>query len=530
MNQQRTLQPGDELGGYTLIRPLGSGGTGQVWEVQDPAGYSYALKLLHPNLAADETARLRLAREAQILARINNSGVLYLSDLEIDGTDPFVVTELIRGQSLKQDITSHGPYPLTEALGIAQRLLEILESVHAAGILHRDLKPSNILLGSAGPVLIDFGIAQLEADERITHTGMVSGTPGWVSPEVISGSAPTVESDWWGWVGTLLYMLTGRPPFGTGNWQTVLSRVTLGQADTRGLPQPIAQILLAGLAPLSQGARPQPRQILAVLRAESARENDATLPLPTNDATVHLLENQSTLMLPTQETPSEITSTYPQVETPETLSTYPMSNPYLRKHVPIFSGTILFLLLGCLPFTLGQIGILITLLLLLIFSLIGQHRSWLRHRHTEYGHIRTRDYLLAWIRLPLHLFRGLAAIIATTLLTQTAITAGWYLSSLNRGWPGLTHYQSVMLRPAADITQPYLWGGNSWYLVIIALCLSGIISVTATLLGPGGKHILEGVAAATLLIRWPWLRILILLCLAIPVAYLMWYPSLLLRE
>ncbi|EEH64478.1 kinase domain protein [Gleimia coleocanis DSM 15436] len=579
MHAEQRLQPGDELGGYTLIRPLGTGGTGQVWEVRDAGGYVFALKLLHPNLAMDETARLRLAREAQILARINNPGVLYVCDLEVDGTDPFVVTELIRGHSLKEEIERNGAYNLTQALEIAQRLAQILTAVHAEDVVHRDFKPSNILLGPDGPVLIDFGIAQLETDDRFTHTGLVSGTPGWVSPEVITGKAPSTDSDWWGWTATLLYMLTGRVPFGTGSWPTILSRVAIGQADTAGLNPAVSEWLLAGLAPNSRGPRPSyteilngltqvnlepqtqvlaaPEQHTQVLPTPTTQTQILPTPAPTTPAPTELLPVTvetpvETEILPITEnyyqgTSLENSHTYPDY-VPQNPNTYPQANvgdypemplgnmlgnppqtplaqptepTYKRKHVPLISGTLLFLTLGALPFALGIIGIITTASLLLLFTLIGLHRAWLRRKENEFGQLRTRDRALAWLRLPLHLVQGALGLLLTVGLTQVTVIAGWYLSSVKLGWPGMEYYQQTLLRPTHRILTPEIWWGPDLNLVLGALYLSGAISVIASLLGPTGKEIREGAAAIlTGLIPWTWLRFIIITAITIPIAYL----------
>lgn len=294
MRLQRELLPGDEIGGYQLVRLLGTGGTGKVWEVRDAGGHPFALKLLHPQLALDETYRKRIFREAKLLSKVRSEGVIRVCDVEVDSAEPFVVTELVHGPSLKQYVQTQVKLPLAEALQIARRLLEILESVHAVGVVHRDVKPANILLGEQGPVLIDFGIAQALSDDRLTATGLVAGTPGWVAPEVVNGKTPDAGADLWGWAATLLFMLTGRSAFGLGTWEAVLSRMALGQVDVSGLETPVANALRQALG--APECRPNPWDLLAFLERIASGETAGrkaftepeTVVLPQGEATEYL--------------------------------------------------------------------------------------------------------------------------------------------------------------------------------------------------------------------------------------------------
>ncbi|MDO5060058.1 MAG: serine/threonine-protein kinase [Actinomycetaceae bacterium] len=303
MRSQRELLPGDEIGGYQLVRLLGTGGTGKVWEVRDAGGCPFALKLLHPQLALDETYRKRIFREAKLLSKVQSEGVIRVCDVEVDSAEPFVVTELVPGPSLKQYVQTQGALPLPEALQIARRLLEILESVHAVGVVHRDVKPANILLGPQGPVLIDFGIAQALSDDRLTATGLVAGTPGWVAPEVVNGKTPDAGADLWGWAATLLFMLTGRSAFGLGTWEAVLSRMALGQVDVAGLDTPVANALRQALG--APEYRPNPWDLLAFLERIAAgqpagEELTCELSAGNPEAVTQLLGEETEYLLPGQ--------------------------------------------------------------------------------------------------------------------------------------------------------------------------------------------------------------------------------------
>ncbi len=228
------LAPGTEIGGYRVVGPVGRGGMGAVYRVRDGDGAEVALKLLHPHLV-DGPARERLAREVAALQRVRHPAVARVLDAELDSADAFVVTELVEGEDLAGHVAHHGPLAGAELADLAERLREALEAVHAAGVLHRDLTPTNVVVGADGPVLIDFGIAQAAEDARVTTAGNVAGTPGYLSPELLSGGDPDEAADWWGWAATVAFAATGRPPFGVRPLAAVLARVRTADADLDGL-------------------------------------------------------------------------------------------------------------------------------------------------------------------------------------------------------------------------------------------------------------------------------------------------------
>ena len=160
------LRAGTLVGGYRLLRRLGAGGMGVVWEAADEGGRHVAMKILHPQIAADPTARRRLDRAASVLARVRDTRVARILDIETgDGSlgITFVITELVEGPTLQHEVEHEGVYDLTtdarDLADLAHGLVDSLRAVHSAGVIHRDLKPSNVMLGAQGPVLIDFGIA-----------------------------------------------------------------------------------------------------------------------------------------------------------------------------------------------------------------------------------------------------------------------------------------------------------------------------------------------------------------------------------
>lgn len=257
---------GEELGGYVLVRRIGSGGMGTVYEAIDADDRHVALKLLHPQVGADPEARDRLRREVATLHRVRHTGVARVLDAEADSDEAFVVTELVDGQTLEESVREHGPFEPDELASLAHGLHDALAAIHAAGVVHRDVKPSNVMLTDDGPVLIDFGISQILDDVRYTQTGLVTGTPGYIDPQMVAGAPPGEAGDWWGWAAVLVFAGTGRAPFGRGPMEVVLGRVARGDVDVAGLPPAIAAAFRASLAPAPE-ARQAPLALLAVLDA-----------------------------------------------------------------------------------------------------------------------------------------------------------------------------------------------------------------------------------------------------------------------
>lgn len=252
------------VGGYELVRVLGSGGMGTVYEAIDADGRQVALKLLHPAFSTDDAARERLRREVATLHRVRGARVARVLDAEADADEAFVVTELIDGESLDESVRQHGPLDADELHDLAQGLATALAQIHATGVVHRDMKPGNVMLTDDGPVVIDFGISQVADDARLTQTGLVTGTPGYVDPQVLAGGVPDMGGDWWGWAAVLVFSATGRPPFGTGPLAAVLARVETGRADVEGLPPRVAQVLRRALHP-DPALRLSPQSVMKAL-------------------------------------------------------------------------------------------------------------------------------------------------------------------------------------------------------------------------------------------------------------------------
>lgn len=273
-----TQRPAEVLGRYELLDQVGEGGMGVVYRAKGPDGRYVALKALRPYIAHDPDARARLRREVGSLRRVRAPGVAALLDADVDGPRPYLVTEFVSGAPLDKIVANEGAFSGQRLADLATGLADALRSIHLAGVIHRDLKPGNVLISRDGPVLIDFGISHVAEDSRLTMTGLVMGTPGYLSPEMVEGGDVTQAADWWGWAATLAYAASGTPPFGRGQMTAVLDRVLRGQADLTGVDERIRPLLAAALSP-DPRARPGADRVLHELQVYAAGGYTTGLPI-----------------------------------------------------------------------------------------------------------------------------------------------------------------------------------------------------------------------------------------------------------
>ena len=272
------LESGSLVGGYTLMSRLGSGAMGSVWRVRDDGGHQYAMKILRDSLSDDDdsaqrqrdqlTARERLRREAMALRKVRHPGVCGIVDMELDDALAFIVTELIEGKNLREDVRTNGRYVGDDLERLARKLIEAVRAVHAAGIVHRDIKPTNVMVSNTGPVLVDFGIAMGEGESHVTRTGLVMGTPGFIAPEIIDGAESDEKTDWWSVASVLAFAATGKPVFGTKPMMTVLERAAAGSADLAGLPAGTMAAFRAALNP-DRTKRCSPEDLLQAIAVDA---------------------------------------------------------------------------------------------------------------------------------------------------------------------------------------------------------------------------------------------------------------------
>jgi len=266
-----------KIGPYRVLEKIGEGGMGVVYLACDAENRRVAVKVLGPAVAGDPDARVRLAREVETMRRVRSRHVAQVLDADVNGPSPYIVTRYVPGPSLDEAVRQTGPLRGRALLQLAGGLAEALAAIHSTGVVHRDLKPGNVLLDDGQPVVIDFGIAHLPDTTRLTKTGLVMGTPGYLSPEVIEGRPASGATDVHAWGATVAFAATGRPPYGTGDFQTVFFRIIEGKAELTGVPPELLPLVTAALS-ADPPCRPTARSLVSLCAASGA--NGATLTWP----------------------------------------------------------------------------------------------------------------------------------------------------------------------------------------------------------------------------------------------------------
>ncbi len=220
------------LGGYEIAGVVGAGGMGVVLKGFDRSLNRYvAIKILAPHLATSGAAKKRFGREAQAAAAVVHDNVIAIHGVAEANSLPYLVMPYLRGTSLQRRIDEHGALNLSEILRLGMQTAGGLSAAHDQGLVHRDVKPANILLdGTTERVLLtDFGLARAADDASLTHSGVIVGTPYFMSPEQAVGAAIDHRSDLFS-LGSVLYaMCTGRPPFRADTSWGILRKVTDAQ-------------------------------------------------------------------------------------------------------------------------------------------------------------------------------------------------------------------------------------------------------------------------------------------------------------
>ncbi|MEV6112264.1 serine/threonine-protein kinase [Streptomyces sp. NPDC052109] len=281
-------------GRYRLADSIGSGGMGRVWRAHDEVlNRTVAVKELTAALYVSDSDRaVLLARtraEARAAARINHSAVVTVHDvLEHDGR-PWIVMELVEGNSLADEVKERGRVEPREAARIGLWVLRALRAAHSAGVLHRDVKPGNVLLGRDGRVLLtDFGIAQIEGDSTITRTGEVVGSVDYLAPERVRGHDPGPASDLWALGATLYTAVEGRSPFRRTSPLSTMQAVVEEEVDEprhAGALGPVISALLRKEPERRPGVE-EAEQMLAEA-AEGRRPHTAQAFIPTQGSGIH---------------------------------------------------------------------------------------------------------------------------------------------------------------------------------------------------------------------------------------------------
>ncbi|WP_051425649.1 serine/threonine-protein kinase [Jiangella gansuensis] len=321
-----------QIGPYRVHRQIGEGGMGVVYLGSAPDGRQVAIKTLRPWLVGGADGRRRFEREVSTLVRVRGPRVAEVLDADVTADPPYVVTRFVDGVPLTRLVAEHEPLHGSDLHRVATGLLEALRSVHAGGVVHRDVKPGNVLVTSDGPVLIDFGIAHAAEDTRLTATGFISGTPGYLAPETVIGQNPTPATDVHGWAATVTYAATGRPPYGYGPDIAVLDRIRRGEHDLSGVEPGLASVLAMALE-VDPVRRLGVEAALTMLAGPDAAATMAMPPVPppAEPATDPALAATDETPVVTDDTAA--TAAFPPVP-PPSLTTRPAGPPPARPAAP----------------------------------------------------------------------------------------------------------------------------------------------------------------------------------------------------
>ena len=224
------MQPGDRLGPYEVLSPIGAGGMGEVYRARDTRlDRTVAIKVLPDHIAQREGARARFEREARAVASLSHPNICSLFDIG----EGYMVMELIDGETLAQRIEK-GPIPIDHALTLATQIADALDRAHRAGVTHRDVKPQNIMLTRDGVKVLDFGLAKSSAtpgptDDTLTKVltteGTVLGTPQYMAPEQFEGKEADARSDIWAFGAVLYEMVTGQKAFQGKSYSSLVGAI-----------------------------------------------------------------------------------------------------------------------------------------------------------------------------------------------------------------------------------------------------------------------------------------------------------------
>ncbi|OKH94858.1 serine/threonine-protein kinase [Streptomyces uncialis] len=267
------------VGSYALVGRLGAGGMGRVYLGRDARGQWAAVKMIRPELAVDGEFRRRFAREVEAARTASSPWTVRVLGADTQAAVPWVATVYFPSISLQDATERFGPLPGGSVRALAFGLAQALDTLHRRSLIHRDVKPSNVLLGLDGPALIDFGIARAVEGGRMTGTGVVVGSPGFMSPEQLTGASITGASDVFCLGLVLAFAATGRTPFTTADDSGVAGLLAvLSQApDLYGITGGLRDLVRSCLDP-EPSQRPTSADIMHRTRDTATRGSRSYLP------------------------------------------------------------------------------------------------------------------------------------------------------------------------------------------------------------------------------------------------------------
>ncbi|MFD7630237.1 protein kinase [Streptomyces sp. NPDC059851] len=301
----KALGPGDPAsvgdGRYLLTHRLGQGGMGVVYLGRSPSGRAVAVKVVRPELSTEPGFRRRFADEVAAARRVGGFHTAPVVDADPDGDPAWLVTAFVPGPTLATVLARVTALPVDTLTVLAAGLAEALEAIHRAGVIHRDFKPANIIIAEDGPRVIDFGIARALDGTALTQTGMQVGTPGFLSPEQLTGGSITPAVDMFA-LGVVLTQAAGGSPFGDGPATARHYKVVYEEPDLSAVPDELRE-LVADCLCKDPADRPTsaeflrrltvrwpaegwlPDAAMALLRRQDPEPSAAPEPVPSADAT-----------------------------------------------------------------------------------------------------------------------------------------------------------------------------------------------------------------------------------------------------
>ncbi|MBL8825042.1 MAG: protein kinase [Planctomycetia bacterium] len=262
-----------QIGSYTVIRQLGAGGMGTVYEAEDASnGRRVAVKLIKPQIAASEDNLERFRQEGRLASLITNPRCVFVYHTDEDKGRPYIVMELMPGATLKDIVNQQGPLQIGQAIKKILDVMDGLQAAHQLGVIHRDVKPSNCFVLTDGHVKVgDFGLSKVlpvsdsylgkspdkdqttgENEEGITRTGAFVGTPLYASPEQIKGEMVDFRTDVYSVAATMYFLLTGQAPFEGGDNTATIARIVSEKPQSilnfrTDVPVELDRVILRGL-------------------------------------------------------------------------------------------------------------------------------------------------------------------------------------------------------------------------------------------------------------------------------------------
>ncbi|GAA2208382.1 hypothetical protein GCM10009850_038400 [Nonomuraea monospora] len=252
------------IGNYRVLGVLGEGGQGRVYLGMSKSMGNVAIKVPHAWEAMDAPEQHRFLREANLVRKLAPFCTATLLEAGLIRDCPYIVSEYIAGPSLRDLVRRDGPRSGSGLHRLAVATLSALMAIHRAGVIHRDIKPANVIMSSEGPVVIDFGIAQLL--DHVNTRSRNAGTPSYMAPEQLTERPLSPATDLFAWAATMVFAATGRPAFPGRTLPAVMHSIMTGEPDLTCVPEPLRLLALACLAKDPQ-SRPCAAQLLSWLTA-----------------------------------------------------------------------------------------------------------------------------------------------------------------------------------------------------------------------------------------------------------------------